>query len=259
MEIRVGAFRGLITSEGKLRLQARRERGSVLGPNVHYMGDFELFGGRQEGDLAKILTVEGLCEGSERETEEEYGVPMLFNSSHSPCPFYRTVFTHPEEGWQDWAFVIPTPPIIWNASLKPVGKAIDVDPHQLKVLGDLNIVVSGTGKRMWSMAMFCLAVGSSVQEWQVAAEQYLDEFRPQRQSDLPVLDERHDQFLRQERNQCFGEQRIPLARVKYGAGVDEAREYCRITALRLRRNVRKNDRALNRAFACRLPPFWNVP
>jgi len=156
-DIRIGAFRGLLTSKGQLRLQMRTEQGSMLGSNVSYAGDLELSGGRIEvEDLCEALTIRALLDESAREVREELGILV----GNPPDPIlYRAVFQSPD-GWEDWAFVIPTPPDCWDEKYETSRKTVDVYPDQLLVLGDLNLVISGTGKRMWSMAMASLLYSS---------------------------------------------------------------------------------------------------
>ncbi|KPJ55463.1 hypothetical protein AMJ49_07105 [Parcubacteria bacterium DG_74_2] len=167
-EISIGAFRGLITSKEKLRMQMRIGEGSMFGPNVSYKGDFELPGGAvEEKDLKKVLTRLGLAEESARETEEKLGISV---SGLGEPSFYRAVYVYPN-GNEDWAFMISTPPKSWDEKVEMKRKTIDVDPDQLDVLGELNKVVSGK-KRMWRMSQGALFASNfvSMQKRQRAAE-----------------------------------------------------------------------------------------
>ncbi len=56
----IGVFAGLLTSEGKNRLQRRIEKDSII-PGKTFEGDYELPGGRVgETDLKKALTLDVL-------------------------------------------------------------------------------------------------------------------------------------------------------------------------------------------------------
>ena len=174
-EITIGAFRGLITKAGKARLQMRTEKGSVLGPNVSYKGDLELSGGAaKEQDLKKVLTISGLLQESAREVKEELGVLVL---NPSKISLYRAVYVSPDGKKEDWAFMIPTPPDCWAEEAKTKRKTVDVDPHQLDVLGELNLVVSGK-KRMWRMAQAAIFAVSSVAIYREMAEGLLTGVKP---------------------------------------------------------------------------------
>jgi len=167
-EISIGAFRGLITSERKLRMQMRIEKDSMLGPNVSYKGDFELPGGAvEEKDLKKVLTRIGLAKESARETEEELGISI---SGLGEPSFYRAVYVYPD-GNEDWAFMISTPSESWDETAEMKRKTVDVDSDQLDVLGELNLIVSGK-KRMWRMSQGAFFASNSlhISERQRAAE-----------------------------------------------------------------------------------------
>lgn len=174
MDIRVGAFRGLLTSKGTLRLQMRTERGSVLGPTVSYQGDFELPGGKVKTvDLQEVLTLPVLLAESAREVKEELGIEV--RDPLAPV-LYRTVFISPK-GWEDWAFVIPTPPQYWDEKAPMTRKTVDVNPYQLRVLGELNLIVSGIGKRMWRMGQASLLF-SSESTFPISAQSQLTQHKP---------------------------------------------------------------------------------
>lgn len=174
-EINVGAFRGLITTEGKVLLQMRIEEGSMFGPSVSYKGDFELPGGAvKEKDLRKVLTPKVLAQESARETEEELGIVV---SGPSEFPIYRAVYIYPERDKEDWAFMIPTSPAYWDEKAKMKRKTVEVTPDQLDVLGELNLVVSGK-KRMWRMAMGALFVSSSEPRMDSRAAKLLKKVKP---------------------------------------------------------------------------------
>lgn len=173
-KIAIGAFRGLITKAGKIRLQMRTEKGSMFGPNVSYKGDFELPGGAvKEKDLKKVLTVEGLLQESAKEVKEELGISV---SDPQKFSLYRAVHIYPD-GREDWAFMIPTPPDCWDETAQMKRKIVDVDPTQLYMLGELMLVVSGM-KRMWRMGQGAIYAISSDETSRAEAEDMLNEVKP---------------------------------------------------------------------------------
>ncbi|MBI2626161.1 MAG: hypothetical protein HYW69_01035 [Candidatus Nealsonbacteria bacterium] len=142
----IGVFLGLITKEGKLRLQMRTESTSITG--ISYKGDFELPGGAvKEKDLRKVLTFDGLYNEAVRRVEEDLG--LVVSLSFILKGFYLTVYENPKNGKIDWAFMIPV--IDWDQKAKMKRKTVDVNPDQLNVLGELDLIVSGK-KRMWRMS-----------------------------------------------------------------------------------------------------------
>ncbi len=181
-EITIGAFLGLVTEEGKVRLRMRTEKGSVLGKNVSYKGDFELPGGGvKQKDLNKVLTMQGLFKEAIRETKEEIGDVILGNINELIIdgPVYRAVYKFPDGKKEDWAFMIPIPPECWDEDvqiLKKGAKTVDVNTWQLNVLGEIGLIVSGI-KRMYRMAMAALyAYGSGPTREKAAA--YLTNIQP---------------------------------------------------------------------------------
>ena len=153
----------------------RTEKGSMLGPNISYKGDFELPGGAvEEKDLRKVLTVSGLLRESAREVKEELDILV---DDPSEFPLYRAVYIYPNGKKEDWAFMIPTPPDCWAEEAKTKRKTVDVDPHQLDVLGELNLVLSGK-KRMWRMAQAAIFAISSVAIYREMAEGLLTGVKP---------------------------------------------------------------------------------
>lgn len=174
MDIRVGAFRGLLTSTGRLRLQMRTEQGSMFGIHVSYRGDYELPGGRVGPvNLQEALTLPFLLDESAREIKEELGIEV--RNPSNPM-LYRTVFIAPD-GLEDWAFVIPTPPECWDEKAPMTRKTVDVNPDQLRVLGELNLIVSGIGKRMWRMGQASLSF-SSKPGFRLDAQRQLSRYKP---------------------------------------------------------------------------------
>jgi len=168
---RVGAFLGLITTEGKVRYQMRIEEQSITG--ISYKGDFELPGGRvKEKDLKKVLTPEGLLKEAIRETKEELGLVV---EKLMPQYLYRTIFENPKTGKVDWAFVIPVFPAFWDETAEVKRKIVDVNPDELEVLGKLNLIVSGK-KRMYRMGQACLFLSHS--KWRGRAAELLTEVKP---------------------------------------------------------------------------------
>ena len=130
-KVTVGTFRGLVTRSGKLRIQARTEKGSILGRHVSYTGDFELPGGRvRESNLIYALTLPVLLSESEREVREELGISAGIPTA---APLFRAVYIH-SDGNEDWAFVIPTEPDYWDEAAECSRKTVDVDTNDLFVL-----------------------------------------------------------------------------------------------------------------------------
>lgn len=169
----VGSFLGLITCQGKLRLQMRTEKGSHI-TGISYKGDFELTGGAaKEKDLRKILTPKGLVREAIREAKEELGIVIPEFDFHD---FYRAIFENFNTGKVDWAFMIPVGPSFWDETAAMKRKTVDVDPDQLNVLGELNLIVSGK-KRMWRMGQAAIYMLSN-HEWQDRASELLTEVRP---------------------------------------------------------------------------------
>ena len=169
----IGAFFALITSEGRVLYQMRLEKTSITGSS--YAGDYELPGGRvKENDLKKVLTPQGLLEEASRETEEELGIIV---SKDTPVDWlYRTIFENPESGKVDWAFAIPVPSSCWAEKAEMKRKTVTLNPDELAVLGERNLIVSGR-KRMWRMGqagLFCL----SRDHWQEKAYHLLNEAKP---------------------------------------------------------------------------------
>jgi ADP-ribose pyrophosphatase YjhB (NUDIX family) len=169
----VGAFLGLITEEGKLRMQMRVEESSITG--ISYKGDFELTGSRvKEKDLHKVLTPSGLLKEAIRETKEELGITVIPPGRFS---IYRAVYEDPKTHLVDWALMIPIPPECWDETVKMGRKTVDVDPDQLNVLGELMLVVSGR-KRMWRMGQGAIYDMSSNLLWRRRAEELLTLVKP---------------------------------------------------------------------------------
>ncbi len=174
----IGSFLGLITrGERKLRMQMRTEKGSPI-TGISYKGDFELTGGGvKEKDLEKVLTPEGLLREGIREAEEELGINVserIF--SCGSIPIYWAPYEDPKIGKVDWAFMTLINRFFWDDTVKMARKTVDVNPDQLKVLGDLNLVVSGK-KRMYRMGQAALYVMSSV-AWRERAGGLLTEVKP---------------------------------------------------------------------------------
>ncbi|MCK4354734.1 hypothetical protein KAW43_00030 [Candidatus Parcubacteria bacterium] len=175
-EITVGVVLGLVTREGNVRLRMRTERGSMFGENVSYRGDFELPGGGvEEKDLSKLLTPEALFAEGRREVKEELGI--IVQGLPIGEPIYRTVYHFPDGKKEDWSFMIAIPSSYWleNAEMLKGAKTVDVDPRQLDVLGDIDLIVSGK-KRMYRMAMAALYLFSP--DTKAFSEFYLSKVKP---------------------------------------------------------------------------------
>lgn len=178
-DIRVGAFRGPLLPDGTLRMQMRIEKGSMFGPDVSYTGQLEISGGRVKRDLGEALTLPVLLAESAREVREELGIEV--GDPVDPLIF-RMVFVSPD-GWEDWAFVIPTPPECWDANVKMSRRTVDVNPDQLKVLGELDLVLSGIGKRMWRMSQASF-MRSNKEAFKDRAQHWLYEYKPDWRTEL---------------------------------------------------------------------------
>ncbi len=159
----VGVFLGLITKEGRVRYQMRIEDDSSV-TGISYKGDFELPGGlAKEKDLSKLLTPKGLIAEGIREVKEELGIivslPLLANP-----PLYWASYENPKNGKVDWAFMIPILPLYWDETVEVKRKIVDLNPRQLEVLGDLNLIVTGK-KRMYRMGQGAIFSCSSNFSW----------------------------------------------------------------------------------------------
>ena len=168
----IGSFLGLITSEGKLRMQMRTEKSSPI-TGVSYKGDFELTGGGvKEKDLKVVLTPEGLLQEGIREAKEELGIKVTMPETF---PVYWAPYENPKTGKVDWAFMIPIGSEYWDENTKMKRKTVDVDPNQLDVLGELNLVISGK-KRMYQMGQWAIYAQSPI--WSLRAAELLIEVKP---------------------------------------------------------------------------------
>lgn len=175
----IGVFAGLLTSAGKIRLQRRVEKGSII-PSKTFKGDWELPGGKvKERDLKKALTLDVLQKELIREVKEELGIVIMH---HPNPPLYLTIYENHEKGICDWAFMIsiPTPPIYWDEKAKMKRETIDVNPVELRELADRpkgEQLLSGWGKRMCRMSLAAL-LRSPVDEYNQQARRDLDEVMP---------------------------------------------------------------------------------
>jgi len=175
----VGVFAGLLTNKGKVRLQRRIEKGSII-PGKTYEGDYELPGGRvEEKNLLKALTLEVLGKELIREVEEELGVVI---KHHPNPPLYLAIYEDAEKGICDWAFMIPVPsgPAYWDESSPTKRTVIDVDPEELRKLADEpkgHQLLSGWGKRMCRMSLGAL-LQSHVEKYYTQAGDFLDTIKP---------------------------------------------------------------------------------
>ncbi|PIP24939.1 MAG: hypothetical protein COX34_01500 [Candidatus Nealsonbacteria bacterium CG23_combo_of_CG06-09_8_20_14_all_36_12] len=178
-KVTIGAFLGLITKEGKLRLQQRTEKGSPIIPGVSYRGDYELTGGGvKEKDLKKVLTLEELFKEAKREAKEELGVVVFMPKQLS---LYRAVFVNQEKGTEDWALTIPIPPECWNETTKMKRITIDVNPDELRELANRpkgEQLLSGWGKRMCRMSLGTIFTSSTDPKYVNEAKIMLTEIKP---------------------------------------------------------------------------------
>ncbi len=178
-KITVGAFFGLITKEGKLRLQRRIEKGSRVLPGISFQGDFELTGGGvKEKDLSKVLTFSSLFMEAVRETIEELGIIVL--PPQQPFPLYRAVFVNTARDTEDWAFMIPVLSEYWNETAKMKRETIDVNPDELRELANRpkgEQLLSGWGKRMCRMSLGAFYSSFNL-VYRTRAEQMLGEVKP---------------------------------------------------------------------------------
>ncbi|HXK31920.1 MAG: hypothetical protein A2Z68_01075 [Candidatus Nealsonbacteria bacterium RBG_13_38_11] len=177
--ITVGVFFGLITREGKLRLQRRTEKGSPITPGISYKGDFELTGGgAREKDLRKVLTLKGLFNEAKREAKEELGLMVV---APKKFPLYRAVFVNQEKGLEDWAFMIPVPPECWDEGTKTKRETIDINPEELMLLAFRpkgEQLLSGWGKRMCRMSLGAIFAASTNPKYVNEARILLTEVKP---------------------------------------------------------------------------------
>ena len=173
----IGVFAGLLTREGKLRLQRRIEKDSLI-PGKTYEGDWELSGGRvEEKNIKKALTLEVLQAELIREVKEELGILIKFRPRPS---IYRTIYEDPEKGICDWALMIPIPGPYWDEIQDMKRTTIDVDPSGLRELANQpkgNQLVSGWGKRMCRMGEGAFLL-SYVERFVRQAKDALTEMRP---------------------------------------------------------------------------------
>jgi 8-oxo-dGTP pyrophosphatase MutT (NUDIX family) len=128
----IGVFARLLTKEGKVRLQRRIEKGSII-PGKTFRGDWELPGGRiKEKDLQKALTLAVLKEELIREVKEELGIKIMVFPENPAI--YRAIYEDPEKGICDWAFGITIPSGFWEENKKTKREIIDVNPDDLRDL-----------------------------------------------------------------------------------------------------------------------------
>ncbi len=175
----IGVFAGLLTREGKLRLQRRTEKDSII-PGKTYEGDYELPGGRiQEKKLEKALTLEVLGKELIQKVEEKLGIVIKL---HPNPPLYLTIYEDVERGICDWAFMIPvpSPPAYWDETVRVARTIIDVNPEELRVLAARpkgEQLLSGWGKRMCRMSLGA-TLCSSNSRYSDEAKICLNEIKP---------------------------------------------------------------------------------
>jgi len=175
----IGIFAGLLTSKGKIRLQRRIEKDSII-PGKSYEGDYELPGGRvEEKDLKKALNLETLKNELILRVEKDLGIAIR------PCilpSVYLTIFEDPSKGICDWAFMvpIPPPPFYWNENAPTKRTTFDVSPQELYELARRpkgEQLLSGWGKRMCRMSLGAL-LDSPNKEFGLQAQRYLNGIKP---------------------------------------------------------------------------------
>jgi hypothetical protein len=171
----VGVFMGLITTEGKVRYQARIESSSPI-TGISYKEGFELPGGRaKEKDLRKLLTLKGLINEGVREVREELGLAVSLPLQE--FPLYWAPYENPQTDKVDWAFMIPVLPRFWDEAAQVKRRKVDLDPKHLDALGDLDLIVSGK-KRMYRMGQGALYACSSNALWRKEAADLLGQAKP---------------------------------------------------------------------------------
>ncbi len=176
----IGVFAGLLTSEGKIRLQRRIEKDSLV-PGKTYEGDYELPGGRVgEKNLKKALTLGVLAKELVLRVENDLGISILI---HPNPPLYWTKYEDVAKGICDWAFAMPVPPLLpyWDENALMVRKTIDVGPDELYELAQQpkgQQLLSGWGKRMCRMSLGVL-LNSDNPAYRLSAEKYLNEINPE--------------------------------------------------------------------------------
>jgi len=173
----IGIFAGLLTSSGKLRLQRRIEKGSII-PGKSYEGDYELPGGRVgENDLKKALSLEVLKNELTLRVEKDLGINV---KTHILPSVYLAIFEDPAKDICDWAFMMPIMPFYWDERASAERTTIDVSPQELYQLAQRpkgEQLLSGWGKRMCRLSLGAL-LNSSNPDYQFEARKYLDEIRP---------------------------------------------------------------------------------
>ncbi|MDO8424627.1 MAG: NUDIX hydrolase [bacterium] len=175
----IGVFAGLLTEEGKVRLQRRIEKDSII-PGKSYEGDWELPGGRvQEKDIKKVLTRSVLEGELIQRVKAELGINIMMVPN---SPLYLAIFEDPGKEICDWAFMITVPPGVpyWDERARVQRTTIDVGPKELRELASKpkgEQLLSGWGKRMCRMSLGAL-LNSENPDYRNFTHDYLDEINP---------------------------------------------------------------------------------
>lgn len=175
----IGVFAGLLTSTGKIRLQRRIEKDSII-PGKTFEGDYELPGGRvEEKDLKKALTLGVLEKELILRVGNDLGISII---TYPNPPLYLAKYEDPAKGICDWAFMMPVPPspAYWDENAPTTRTTVDVSPAELYELAQQSKgqqLLSGWGKRMCRMALGAL-LNSENSAYRLSAEKYLNEINP---------------------------------------------------------------------------------
>jgi len=175
----IGVFAGLLTSDGKIRLQRRIEKDSLI-PGKTFEGDYELPGGRVgEKDLKKALTLEVLQRELVLRVKSDLGITII---THPNPPLYLAVLEDAARGICDWAFAmpVPPPPAYWDENAPTTRKTIDVSPFELYELAQQpkgQQLLSGWGKRMCRMGLAAFLCSQNV-AYCSEAKEYLYQVKP---------------------------------------------------------------------------------
>ncbi|MFH1841518.1 MAG: NUDIX domain-containing protein [Candidatus Nealsonbacteria bacterium] len=176
----IGIFAGLLNREGKLLLQRRTEKGSII-PGKSYKGDWELPGGKvEEKDIEKALTYPVLFKEIQRELREELGAEIRGNFNSSGVSVYLTTLVNKERGINDWALMFSFIFLEWVMPEKLKREVVFVNPKELREIANRpkeeGQLVSGWGKRMCRMSLsaFLLSSYAYAEEATLA----LDEINP---------------------------------------------------------------------------------
>jgi len=162
----VGMFVGFLRCDGRLLLVRRTSTDSII-PDVSFKGNWELPGGAEEE--SDIVGYNYSVEVAFAKAKNKVGIDVSVDDQPFLGPIYGTSFKGPQ-GY-DLGQVVP-----FVTELKPtLGETMWVSPAELEDLAakfvskseakkqglpEANGLLSGKGKRMYLMAMSCLAFHS---------------------------------------------------------------------------------------------------